>query len=102
MANWSSSVSQICRLKTLRVLHDAIKSSLKLGVIILSNQQDDGQMMILIGQVGDHYHAGHVLQALVTQYGGRGGGKANLAQGMLELKKDLSDQQIIDLLEGSS
>ena len=65
------------------------KDKLGSGVIVLASNHDD-KVAILAGVTKDltkKYHAGNILKELLGKFGGRGGGKADMAQGG-GIKKD--------------
>ena len=69
--------------KTLRTLHDSVKSRQGDGVIVLASS--DGEKISLIASVAAAHtgriKAGEVISHLAAQLGGKGGGKADSAQG---------------------
>ncbi len=79
--------------KTLRNLHDSIKSRLSNGVIVLAATDDD--KVSLLASVGkDHtsrIKAGDIIKHLTQQLGGKGGGKPDLAQGGAPLAPNYVD-----------
>lgn len=79
--------------KTLRNLHDSIKSRLSDGVIVLAATDDD--KVSLLASVGkDHttrIKAGDIIKHLTQQLGGKGGGKPDLAQGGAPLSPNYAD-----------
>lgn len=69
--------------KSLRNLHDSVKSKLEDAVIILAGV--DGDKVSLIASVAKQYaatlKAGDIIKHLAQELGGKGGGKSDLAQG---------------------
>ena len=69
--------------KSLRNLHDSVKSKLENAVIVLAGIEDD--KVSLIASVAKQYtadlKAGDIIKYLATELGGKGGGKPDLAQG---------------------
>lgn len=69
--------------KALRNLHDGVKSKLENAVIVLAGVE--GDKVSLIASVAKDFtasiKAGDIIKHLVTELGGKGGGKPDLAQG---------------------
>ncbi|OTG65969.1 alanine--tRNA ligase [Acinetobacter silvestris] len=69
--------------KSLRNLHDSVKSKLDNAVIVLAGV--DGDKVSLIASVAKEFtaniKAGDIIKHLATELGGKGGGKPDLAQG---------------------
>ena len=69
--------------KSLRNLHDGVKSKLDNAVIVLAGV--DGDKVSLIASVAKeltaNVKAGDIIKHLATELGGKGGGKPDLAQG---------------------
>ncbi|WP_436869718.1 alanine--tRNA ligase [Acinetobacter courvalinii] len=69
--------------KSLRNLHDSVKSKLEDAVIILAGV--DGDKVSLIASIAKQYaatlKAGDIIKHLAQELGGKGGGKPDLAQG---------------------
>ena len=69
--------------KSLRNLHDGVKSKLDNAVIVLAGVE--GDKVSLIASVAKDYtatiKAGDIIKHLATELGGKGGGKPDLAQG---------------------
>ncbi|HWR57693.1 MAG TPA: alanine--tRNA ligase, partial [Thermodesulfovibrionales bacterium] len=69
--------------KDLRTLSDAIRDKIGSGVVFLSSVKD-GQASMLITVTKDltgRFNAGQILREIAAAAGGRGGGKAEMAQG---------------------
>ena len=69
--------------KSLRNLHDSVKSKLEDAVIVLAGVEDDKVSLIasVAKQYTAHLKAGDIIKHLATELGGKGGGKPDLAQG---------------------
>ncbi|WP_130804841.1 alanine--tRNA ligase [Acinetobacter ihumii] len=69
--------------KSLRNLHDSVKSKLENAVIVLAGVEDDKVSLIasVAKQYTAHLKAGDIIKHLATELGGKGGGKPDLAQG---------------------
>lgn len=84
--------------KSLRHLHDSVKSKLDNAVIVLAGVQDD--KVSLLASVAKPFttalKAGDIIKYLSTELGGKGGGKPDLAQGGAPLNEKF-DQVIADL-----
>lgn len=84
--------------KSLRHLHDSVKSKLDNAVIVLIGI--DGDKVSLLASVAKQYtqtlKAGDVIKYLATELGGKGGGKPDLAQGGAPLNEKF-DQVIAAL-----
>ncbi|ENX22001.1 alanyl-tRNA synthetase [Acinetobacter vivianii] len=84
--------------KSLRNLHDSVKSKLEDAVIILAGV--DGDKVSLIASVAKQYaatlKAGDIIKHLAQELGGKGGGKPDLAQGGAPLNEKF-DQVIAAL-----
>ena len=69
--------------KSLRNLHDGVKSKLENAVIVLAGVE--GDKVSLIASVAKDFtasiKAGDIIKHLATELGGKGGGKPDLAQG---------------------
>ncbi|WP_407411971.1 alanine--tRNA ligase [Acinetobacter sp.] len=69
--------------KSLRTLHDSVKSKLDNAVIVLAAVEDD--KVSLLASVAKDFtasiKAGDIIKHLATELGGKGGGKPDLAQG---------------------
>jgi len=69
--------------KSLRNLHDSVKSKLENAVIVLAGVE--GDKVSLLASVASQYtanlKAGDIIKHLATELGGKGGGKPDLAQG---------------------
>ncbi|WP_336171899.1 alanine--tRNA ligase [Acinetobacter ursingii] len=75
--------------KSLRNLHDSVKSKLEDAVIVLAGVEDDKVSLIasVAKQYTAHLKAGDIIKHLATELGGKGGGKPDLAQGGAPLNK---------------
>ena len=84
--------------KSLRNLHDSVKSKLDNAVIVLAGV--DGDKVSLIASVAKEFtatiKAGDIIKHLATELGGKGGGKPDLAQGGAPLNEKF-DQVIASL-----
>ncbi|MPW45014.1 alanine--tRNA ligase [Acinetobacter guerrae] len=69
--------------KSLRNLHDSVKSKLEDAVIVLAGIEDDKVSLIasVAKQYTAHLKAGDIIKYLAAELGGKGGGKPDLAQG---------------------
>ncbi|MCX8033799.1 MAG: alanine--tRNA ligase [Thermodesulfovibrio sp.] len=69
--------------KSLRTLSDKIREKLYPAVILLASKIDGQGMLILsvTKDVLDKYDAGKLLKSITQKIGGKGGGKADMAQG---------------------
>lgn len=69
--------------KSLRNLHDSVKSKLEDAVIVLAGVEEDKVSLIasVAKQYTAHLKAGDIIKHLATELGGKGGGKPDLAQG---------------------
>ncbi|MCP8351700.1 alanine--tRNA ligase [Candidatus Synchoanobacter obligatus] len=84
--------------KTLRMLHDLIKSSVNHAVIVLQAPSDQG-CTLLVGGVGVKYPANKIFKALSERYSGKGGGNPKMAQGVLEATSIHADE-LLKILQG--
>ncbi|WP_171407795.1 alanine--tRNA ligase [Acinetobacter rongchengensis] len=84
--------------KSVRHLHDSVKSKLENAVIVLAGV--DGDKVSLIASVAKDFtaslKAGDIIKHLATELGGKGGGKPDLAQGGAPLNEKF-DQVMADL-----
>lgn len=69
--------------KSLRTLSDKIREKLHPAVILLASKIDGQGMLILsvTKDILDKYDAGKLLKSITQKIGGKGGGKADMAQG---------------------
>ncbi len=69
--------------KDMRGLIDKLKDRLSNAVILLASTNDNKAVLNLgvTNDITDKYHAGELLNFVATQIGGKGGGRANMAQG---------------------
>lgn len=78
--------------KSLRNLHDGVKSKLDNAVIVLAGVEDD--KVSLIASVAKDFtatiKAGDIIKHLATELGGKGGGKPDLAQGGAPLNENFA------------
>ncbi|WP_171057627.1 alanine--tRNA ligase [Acinetobacter sp. P8-3-8] len=84
--------------KSVRHLHDSVKSKLENAVIVLAGVE--GDKVSLIASVAKDFtanlKAGDIIKHLATELGGKGGGKPDLAQGGAPLNEKF-DQVMADL-----
>jgi alanyl-tRNA synthetase len=68
--------------KGLRDFADKLKDRLKSGVIVLGSSKGDKAMLIAVvtKDLTDQLHAGRIVGALAARLGGKGGGRADMAQ----------------------
>lgn len=87
-----STIEQV-DVKTLRNLHDSVKSRLDNAVIVLAGTE--GDKVSLLASVGKELtgkvKAGDIIKHLTEQLGGKGGGKPDLAQGGAPLSPAYQD-----------
>jgi len=91
--------------KELRTLADNVRDRLGSGVVVLASEKD-GQAALLAMVTKDltgSLKAGDILKAVAAAAGGRGGGKADMAQGgTRELDKlDSALQTVYDMVKGA-
>lgn len=84
--------------KSLRNLHDSVKSKLDDVVIVLAGIEADKVSLIasVAKQYTVHLKAGDIIKHLATELGGKGGGKPDLAQGGAPLNEKF--EQVIAAL----
>lgn len=80
--------------KTLRLIMEILRSSSKEALFVL--QSKDEKITLLIGENGGKHQANTILNKVIEKQGGQGGGKANLAQGIIN--KAVSEKELQDLL----
>jgi len=85
-------------MRSLRHLHDSVKSKLDNAVIVLAAVE--GEKVSLIASVAKDFtanlKAGDIIKHLATELGGKGGGKPDLAQGGAPLNEKF-EQVMADL-----
>jgi alanyl-tRNA synthetase len=91
--------------KELRALADSVRDRLGSGIIVLASTKD-GQATLLAMVTRDltkRFSAGEILKAVASAAGGRGGGKADMAQGgTKDLEKlDSALETVYDIVKGS-
>lgn len=69
--------------KSLRTLSDKLKERIRPAVILLASKVDGQGILILsvTKDITDKYDAGKILKSIVEAVGGKGGGRAEIAQG---------------------
>ncbi|MGI9283825.1 MAG: alanine--tRNA ligase [Pseudomonadales bacterium] len=69
--------------KALRTMLDQLKDKLRSGVVALGSVQDDKVALVagVTSDLSDKLPAGQLMQSLAAQVGGKGGGRADMAQG---------------------
>jgi alanyl-tRNA synthetase len=91
--------------RELRALADSVRDRLGSGIIVLASTKD-GQATLLAMVTRDltkRFSAGEILKAVASAAGGRGGGKADMAQGgTKDLEKlDSALETVYDIVKGS-
>ncbi|MFC1855724.1 DHHA1 domain-containing protein, partial [Thermodesulfobacteriota bacterium] len=79
--------------KYLREYLDMFKDKLGNAIIVLASEHD-GKVAMIAGvtkNLTDKYNAGNILKNVLTKYGGRGGGKPDMAQGGGIKKEDIKE-----------
>lgn len=78
--------------RDLRVLADSVRDRIGSGIIVLASVKDSQVSMVVMvtKDLTDTYHAGHILKETAQIAGGKGGGKADMAQGGLAKLEDPS------------
>jgi alanyl-tRNA synthetase len=91
--------------KDLRVLADNIRDRLGSSIIVLASVKNGQASMVAMvtNDLTKKYNAGEILKKVAELSGGRGGGKADMAQGgTKEIEKlDKALQAVYDLIKGS-
>jgi alanyl-tRNA synthetase len=67
----------------LRTLGDKLKDKLKSGIIVITSKHEDKANLVVMATddaVSKGVHAGNIIKELSAIIGGKGGGKANMAQ----------------------
>jgi len=85
---------------------DNLKDQLQSGVIVLGAESKDGKAMLICGVTEDltrRFHAGEIIRTLSAKIGGKGGGRADMAQGGGPLKEELSAAltSVAEMIKGS-
>jgi alanyl-tRNA synthetase len=67
----------------LRTLSDNLKDKLRSGIVLIASVNDNQASILcsLTKDIANKYHAGDILKKVVSECGGRGGGKSHMAQG---------------------
>jgi alanyl-tRNA synthetase len=98
----------VCRVdnleqKDLRVLADNVRDRLGSGIIVLASAKDGQASMVAMvtADLTKEYNAGEILKKVAALAGGRGGGKADMAQGgTKEIEKlDKALEAVYDLVK---
>ncbi len=81
--------------RDLRILADSIRDRIGSGIIVLASIKNSHVSMVAMvtKDLVDSYHAGQILNAVAKAAGGKGGGKADMAQGGIS---KLEDPSILD------
>ena len=69
---------------TLREILDSLKQKLPKAVILLASKAEDGKVNLIAGvtsDLTDQFNAGELVKYAAAELGGRGGGRADMAQG---------------------
>ncbi len=89
--------------KELRLLADNIRDRLRSGIIIVSSATNGQAALICMvtKDLKDRYNAGEIIRKLTALAGGRGGGKADMAQGgTREVEKlDSALEKVYDIIK---
>jgi alanyl-tRNA synthetase len=69
--------------RALREVADALKDKLRSGVIVLAGVEGDKVALVSVvtADLAGRYHAGKIVGAVAGEIGGKGGGRADMAQG---------------------
>lgn len=90
-------------LKDLRVMADNIRDGLGSGILVLASVKDAQASMVAMvtKDLTDRFSAGDILRHIAASAGGRGGGKADIAQGGTKnIKKlDKALQSLYDIIK---
>jgi alanyl-tRNA synthetase len=90
----------------LRTMLDNLKGQLESGIIVLGAESKDGKAMLICGVTDDlihRFHAGEMIKALSAKVGGKGGGRADMAQGGGPLAEKLAEAlaTVDEMVKGS-
>jgi alanyl-tRNA synthetase len=89
--------------KDLRVVADNVREGLGRGILVLASVKDEQASFVAMvtKDLMDTYHAGDLLKQVAASAGGRGGGKADVAQGgTKEIKKlDKALESLYDIVK---
>ena len=85
---------------------DKLKDQLKSEVIVLGAESRDGKAVFICGGTEDltrRFHAGEIIRTLSAKVGGKGGGRADMAQGGGPLKEKLPEAlgTVVEMVKGS-
>jgi len=91
---------------TLRSLMDNLKSKIKSGIIVLLATEGDKVLLIagVTDDLTDRFHAGKIIGQIAPVLGGRGGGRADMAQAGGKDPSRINDalQRARDIVEGAA
>ncbi|MEW6109794.1 MAG: alanine--tRNA ligase [Nitrospirota bacterium] len=89
--------------KDLRVIADNIRNGLGSGILLLASVKDEQASMVAMvtKDLAGKFHAGDILKLVAASAGGRGGGKADIAQGgTKDIKKlDKALESLYDIIK---
>jgi alanyl-tRNA synthetase len=92
--------------KDLRILADNIRDKMGSGVLCVASAKDGQAAMLTMvtKDLTDRFNAGDILKRVAAIAGGRGGGKAEMAQGgTQDLEKlDKALEAVYDIVEAAS